>query len=468
MIGKSIATLAFLVAVAHPVLSRPHRMLPTPPTTSFSAHLLLLVGIQVRILLTNPCPAHSLVHVKRAIVTKWVTVYAPEVVIYVDRNGVPYKTEYGVVSTATHPPVNLIASVQSTYTPLPSPISLALPVPEHSTAPAPIDIPSPHAISTPNEVPSSVVVPSAIAIPSPITAPAPAAIAPDVTPADAKYASQAAGVSKSNDYGISWTPFNGVEGSTTCKPQGQASSEFARIALQQFTSVRVYGTDCNQVTLAMIAAKAIGLQLMVGVFDLKNTQSEVHELIRQVNTAGGDWSIVHTITIGNEDVEKGLASPVDVINAIAIARQALSTTSFQGAIVHVDTMAAIYKHPELCGDKAGDYIAANIHPFFNSGTPAILAGKFVSQQIEILRQCSQSQSQKRGDHRVVVTETGWPTGGNANGLAVPGRAQQFAAIASIKKEIPTDVYLYSAFNNNWLANNAGTFGAEHYWGILDN
>jgi len=56
---------------------------------------------------------------------------------------------------------------------------------------------------------------------------------------------------------------------------------------------------------------------------------------------------------------------------------------------------------------------------------------------------------------------------SANGAAVPGRRQQFSAIASIKKRVPKDVYLYSAFNNYWLADNAGTFGAEHYWGLLE-
>jgi exo-beta-1,3-glucanase (GH17 family) len=262
-----------------------------------------------------------------------------------------------------------------------------------------------------------------------------------------------------------------VEGSVSCKTQDQANAEFAKIASQQFTNVRVYGTPCNQIEIAIIAAKALGLNLMTGIFDMQNVSAEVGKLIRQVKAAGGDtnanWAMVDTITIGNEDV-KGLANPTDVINAIAAAHTVLNGTGFQGAVIHVDTIGAIIRHPQLCSDDAGDYIAANIHPFFNPSTPAIMAGKFVAQQVELLRRCSELQSKKRSNHRVVVTETSWPTRGDGNGQAVPGRTQQFAAIASIQQTVPTDVYLYSAFNNIWLVNNAGTFNAEHFWGILDN
>jgi exo-beta-1,3-glucanase (GH17 family) len=115
---------------------------------------------------------------------------------------------------------------------------------------------------------------------------------------------------------------------------------------------------------------------------------------------------------------------------------------------------------------AGDYIAANIHAFFNPQTPANQAGDFVANQVDALQQCGASH--RRKNVRVRVTETGWPKEGEANGAAIPGKANQNAAIASIKRKLGNDVFLFSAFNNYWMKNNPSTFGAEHFWGVLDN
>jgi exo-beta-1,3-glucanase (GH17 family) len=394
----------------------------------------------LQLALAQPHNNHQRFHQKRDIMTAWVTVDAPDAVVYVDANGNPYKTEFG-----------------SSPTPAPAPAVVNA---NPSPAPAPA---APTAAAAPPAAPA----PPAAAAPPPPPAVAPGSDDGAVT-ANARYATEAAGVARANGYGISWTPFNGGESDTTCKGQDQANSEFAKIAAQQFTSVRIYGTPCNQVELAMRAAQANGLQLMLGVFELGNAAGDTQELVRQVQSSGVSWGIVHTISVGNEDVEKGSASPAQVIAAVGTARDILKSSGFQGNIIHVDTMGAILANPELCSDAAGDYVAANIHPFFSPGIKARYAGRFVAQQVGALRACSTTQNRKRKDHRVVVTETGWPSNGNANGMAIPGRLQQFAAIASIKRHLPNDVYLYSAFNNFWLKNNAGTFNAEHYWGLLDN
>jgi len=70
---------------------------------------------------------------------------------------------------------------------------------------------------------------------------------------------------------------------------------------------------------------------------------------------------------------------------------------------------------------------------------------------------------------IVVTETGWPMKGQRNGLAVPSLENQKAALSSIRQEFsstPGDVILFSAFNDRWKENNAGTFNTEGFWGII--
>jgi exo-beta-1,3-glucanase (GH17 family) len=279
-------------------------------------------------------------------------------------------------------------------------------------------------------------------------------------------------LARSNGYGISWTPFNGEEDAVLCKPQNQANQEFDKIGAAKLVVVRLYGVACNQVALAMNAAASVNaaspgkIRLMGGIFDIANVVGETNEFLQQVQSTGLGLDLFTAISIGNEDVQKGSASVDTVIAAVNTARGILRGAGYQGPIVHVDTHGAILANPQLCTEAAGDFIAANIHPFFNPLTPAHSAGKYVKSQVDALRECSASHSRKRSEHRVVVTETGWPSDGLPHGLAIPGRVHQFAAIKSIKAHLDNDVYLFSAFDNRWQRDNAGTFGAEKHWGLL--
>ncbi|KAK4946877.1 Cell surface mannoprotein mp65, partial [Elasticomyces elasticus] len=127
-------------------------------------------------------------------------------------------------------------------------------------------------------------------------------------------------------------------------------------------------------------------------------------------------------------------------------------------IVTVDTFVAIIANPELC--RASDYAAANCHAFFDGGVTAQGAGAFVLSQ-------AQAVSKACGGKNTVITESGWPSQGNANGAAVPSLSNQKDAINSLKSHFSSNMVLFTAFNDMWKKNNAGTFGAEQYWGIIN-
>lgn len=234
-----------------------------------------------------------------------------------------------------------------------------------------------------------------------------------------------------------------------------------------FGTVRVYGTDCDQPSNALNLAKKYNKKVVLGAYfiDPGRLPGGLMEIIKAGKRNG--WGSVDTITIGNEDVNRGEMSPAGIVAAIATARIMLRPAGYRGPIIHVDTQNAILDHPILCSRHAGDYIGANIHAFFNSQTSADQAGDFVAGQVDALRQCG-STSWKRRDVRVRVMETGWPKAGEANGAAVPSKSNQNAAIASIRRKLSNDVFLFSAFNNYWMKNSAGTFNTEHFWGMLDN
>ena len=70
----------------------------------------------------------------------------------------------------------------------------------------------------------------------------------------------------------------------------------------------------------------------------------------------------------------------------------------------------------------------------------------------------------------MVTESGWPTQGDANGVAVPSQGNHETAIQSLKSSFGggENLVLYGMYNDLWKKDSGSTFGAEKYWGIYGN
>lgn len=257
--------------------------------------------------------------------------------------------------------------------------------------------------------------------------------------------------------GVTYSPYN-ADGS--CRTGSNVSSDLQSIATH-YALVRIYGVDCGQVATVVSAAKSMGLKVFLGIFDLDGLASQIAELIDAVS-AHGDWSVIETVSVGNELVNDGQATAQEVVNAVAATRQALRSTGFQGPVVTVDTVIAVLRNPGLC--DYSDFCAMNIHPFFDPNTPATAAGTFVYNQVAAVRNVLKDPNQ-----RIVVTETGWPWQGWANGEAVPGEDNQRAAIESIKTVFGAahadNLVLFSAFNELWKKAEPSTFCAAQYWGI---
>ncbi|KAF2099957.1 glycoside hydrolase [Rhizodiscina lignyota] len=235
--------------------------------------------------------------------------------------------------------------------------------------------------------------------------------------------------------------------------QGQVDSWFSK--LPPFGIVRSYGVDCNQVSTMISAAKANNMKVFLGIFDLSQASSEISTLISGVN---GDWSGVWAVSIGNEDVNQGKAAPADVVTALNNGRTQLRSAGYNGPVVHVDTFNQIIDHPEMCENS--DFAAANCHAFFDPNTSAQNAGDFVLNQ-------AQQVAKACGGKNTWITESGWPHAGLTNGQAVPSPENQQDALNSLRSKFSSNIIFFSAFNDLWKVNNAGTFDAEQCWGMFD-
>lgn len=367
---------------------------------------------------------------------------APEVIVYVDQFGNPMYT-----STAGQAPATAVAAAStpisiSSAAAVTSAVNVVVVV--QTTAPAAVAASSAAAVQT-----SAAVVVAAPA-PSSSAAVVVAAAAPVSSSAAAATSSAAASTSNNagSGYAITYSPYN-ADG--TCKSQAQVNSDFTK--LSGYSMVRIYGVDCNQVVTVGSAAKAAGMKLFAGIFDIGQVTSEVATFVA---ACAGDFSHVHTVSIGNELVNSGQATVAQVVSAVNTARSLLKAAGYTGNVVTVDTFGAIMANPALC--QASDYAAANAHAFFNSLTTAAQAGQFVLG-------AAQAVSKACGGMNTMITETGWPSQGNNNGAAVPSYNNQQTAIASIKAAFSNNVILYTAFNDLWKTDNSYTFGAEKYWGV---
>ncbi|GAB1216739.1 hypothetical protein ATERTT37_005957 [Aspergillus terreus] len=252
-------------------------------------------------------------------------------------------------------------------------------------------------------------------------------------------------------FGISYSPYNN---DGTCRTQDQVNSDLDQ--LHPYSFVRIYGVDCDQAQKVVSAARQRGLRVMAGVFDLKNFPASLQPII---DAAHGDWSTFHSISVGNELVNRGHATPAQVVDAVHTARRRLRAAGYPGPVVTVDTFDRLIDHPELC--HASDYCAANCHTFFDPTQPADNAGTYVRAQ-------AQRVSAAVGGKRTVITETGWPHHGRPNGQAVPSAANQNHALTGISRAFhhrPDDLVMFSAFDDMWKKDSADTFDAEKFWGI---
>ncbi|RCK67166.1 Cell surface mannoprotein MP65 [Candida viswanathii] len=253
--------------------------------------------------------------------------------------------------------------------------------------------------------------------------------------------------------GVTYSPYSDDGG---CKSGSQIASEVA--SLSGYSIIRLYGVDCDQVA-QVLKAKTSSQKIFAGIFDVANIESGVETLASAVKSYGS-WDDIYTVSIGNELVNAGSATPSQIGGYISQGKSALKSAGYTGSVVSVDTFIAVINNPELC--QYSDYMAVNAHAFFDGHIAAADAGSWVLQQIQrVWTACG-------GEKNVLITETGWPHKGDTNGVAIPSKSNQQSAISSIKSSCGDSSIIFTAYDDLWKTDSGSTFNAEKYWGILSN
>ncbi|KAI9700509.1 MAG: hypothetical protein M1820_006808 [Bogoriella megaspora] len=380
-----------------------------------------------------------------------VTVYATTYPSTATPSSEPYSgsyTEYpfttsrvtvGVIPTPEAPP-----SLSSVYVEASSPAA----APSYS---------SPSEGESSKPAPSSYVAPPSYAAPSSYVASSSSSAAPS-SPSSG---SSSTGAHHTNDgkWAMTYTPYDSYG---NCKSTSGVNADVASIASKGFTTVRLYAPDCNGLYNVGAACAASGLNLIPGIYieesGIEGARPQLDELVKwsQKNNGRG-WKGVEFVVVGNEAVFQGFCSANELAAFIGEVKEALKAPDcgYTGDVTTTETLETLQANAEtIC--PVVDIVSANIHPFFNSDIDASGAGDFVASSLEQLKDVCP------GGKEYYNIETGWPSSGDKNGNAKPGKDEQKTAVQSISEKAGERSVLFSFENDSWK--HPGQFGVEQFWG----
>lgn len=197
-------------------------------------------------------------------------------------------------------------------------------------------------------------------------------------------------------------------------------------------------------------AKSYQLKTMVGVCLSDDRDKNEIELKNGIKMAlKGDVDI---LAVGNEVLLRDELTEEEIIHYIQRAKQALPEVN----VSYVDAYYQFEDHPALA--EACDVLLVNCYPFWEE----CHADYSLLYMKDMYRRALKIANGKK----VIISETGWPTSGEPNGVAVPSydnAMQYFINTYQWAAEEGIDIFYFSSFDESWKAGDEGDVGA--YWGL---
>ncbi|KAF8077576.1 glycoside hydrolase superfamily [Lyophyllum atratum] len=254
--------------------------------------------------------------------------------------------------------------------------------------------------------------------------------------------------------GITVSNSNGGTSAYTCRTQAQWNDLAKNIKAAGFPSLRILGSDCDAFNRASGAAAAEGLTVLAGIYISGNIASSIaatNEGLKSFRNAYAKYGPGRYVglTIGNEVND----NPSAVIAEVDRARDYLRKAGVSTRISTAHTWVAIRNSPHLCDT---DFVAANAHAFYDGKVAPGDAGNFVMKVVvPALKAACPGKD-------IIITETGWPSRGSAQGTDASLSAER-QALANIncasRDNTKVSVYAFEYDDQNWKSNdNERSFG----------
>lgn len=217
-------------------------------------------------------------------------------------------------------------------------------------------------------------------------------------------------------------------------------------------AVRTYSSLNGLESVPKLAANH-NLNVTLGAWVNHDTLATQQEIDALISISRADHpNIVRTI-VGNESIMRNEVSVDQLISYLRIVRK-----NTWRPVSTSETWDIWIKHPELADEV--DFIATHILPYWE-GIPADEAVDYVFERYYQLRKAFPNK-------QIVITEVGWPSDGQAKGMAEATLVNQARFIRDFLNRARLEdlvYYVVEAFDQPWKLALEGSVGA--YWGLYN-
>ena len=251
-------------------------------------------------------------------------------------------------------------------------------------------------------------------------------------------------------HGISFSPYVEGQGPGTVMTVEQIASRLGVISPHS-QWIRTFSCSEGNELIPAIAREA-GLKTLVGVWLDDNREQNEIELANAIEIAARGHADI--LAVGNEVLLRGELTEDEIIDYMRRAKEAAPGVP----VGYVDAYFEFNDHPRIA--DACDVILANCYPFWE-GCPAEHALLYMK---EMYRRAQEAAKGKK----VIVSETGWPNIGTAEGGAIPSELnaiKYFVDTYRWAEEDGVEIFWFSSFDEAWKVDREGDVGA--YWGLWD-
>ncbi|KAH6918261.1 glycoside hydrolase superfamily [Coprinopsis sp. MPI-PUGE-AT-0042] len=245
----------------------------------------------------------------------------------------------------------------------------------------------------------------------------------------------------------------------TCRSQQQWNDIVNNARDNGFSSIRILGFDCDALNRAATAAASAGLTVLAGIWiegSVANAAASIRNDVEAFRNAVGRFGAgrFRALTIGNENFD----NPSAIMDKVNEMRNYLRSVGVNTPVSTVHTWVHIRANRVLCN---GDFVGANAHAFYDGNFAAWQTGDFVFKTVipELKAACP--------GKTIIITESGWPSRGAANGRAIASVDDAKSALLNLNCACRDDrgvsVYAFEADDQNWKGDDR-----ERSFGLLAN
>ena len=251
-------------------------------------------------------------------------------------------------------------------------------------------------------------------------------------------------------HGICFSPYEGTQ-----EPGDPISETQVRRKLELLVPhtewIRVFScTQGNEIIPNL--AKEYGFKTLVGAWLGEEADKNEEELQGLIALASAGY--VDVAAVGNEVMYREELEEEELIEYILRAKQSLKGIP----VGYVDAYYEFTNRPKIT--EVCDVILANCYPYWEAC--------HIDYSLLYMKQMYYQAVQAASGKRVIITETGWPSSGDALGAAEPGyenALKYFINAQAWSQQEGIEMFYFSAFDEDWKVGAEGSVGA--FWGLWD-